>query len=219
MRDNDQLHPIPGTELGEDPRDVGLRGERAEHQALGDLGVGQPLGDEDEDLALPRGELGAAYGFLVLFWQQGHGSSLVYGTDATGSVKAWIPIVVFAFFFGLSMDYEVIVLSRIREEYDRSGSTDEAIAQALARTGRLITSGALILALSFLSIGTDPDIIVRMIATPLAFGILLDAVIVRTLVVPALVALMGRWNWWMPHGLSRLLRLGPIAAAPPGDHG
>ncbi len=163
--------------------------------------------------------LGASYGFLVLFWQQGHGSSLIYGTNATGSVKSWIPIVVFAFLFGLSMDYEVFVLSRIREEYDRTGSTDEAIVQALARTGRLITCGALILALSFLSIATNPDIVVRMIATPLAFGILLDAVIVRTLVVPALVALMGRWNWWMPHGLSRLLRLEPVAAAPPGDHG
>jgi RND superfamily putative drug exporter len=159
--------------------------------------------------------LGASYGFLVLFWQQGHGSSLFYGTNATGSVKAWIPIVVFAFLFGLSMDYEVFVLSRMREEYDRTGSTSEAIVQALAKTGRLITCGALILAISFLSIGTSPDIVVRMIATPLAFGIVLDAVIVRSLVVPALVALMGRWNWWMPEGLSRLLRVGPAEPAEP----
>jgi RND superfamily putative drug exporter len=157
--------------------------------------------------------LGASYGFLVLFWQQGHGSSLIYGTEATGSVKDWIPIVVFAFLFGLSMDYEVFVLSRIREEYDRTGSTDEAIVRALARTGRLITCGALILAISFLSIGTNPDIIVRMIATPLAFGIVLDAVVVRSLVVPALVALMGRWNWWMPDRLRRVLRTPTPAAA------
>jgi RND superfamily putative drug exporter len=157
--------------------------------------------------------LGASYGFLVLFWQQGHGSSLFFGTGATGSVKDWIPIVVFAFLFGLSMDYEVFVLSRIREEYDRTGSTNTAIVQAMAKTGRLITCGALILAISFLSIATNPDIIVRMIATPLAFGIVLDAVVVRSLVVPALVALMGRWNWWMPDGLSRLLRVGP--ARPP----
>jgi RND superfamily putative drug exporter len=153
--------------------------------------------------------LGASYGFLVLFWQQGHGSNLFYGTEATGSVKDWIPIVVFAFLFGLSMDYEVFVLSRIREEYDRTGSTNEAIVQGLAKTGRLITCGALILAISFLSIATSPELIVRLIATPLAFGIVLDAVIVRSLAVPALVSLMGRWNWWMPHGLSRLLRLSP----------
>ncbi len=153
--------------------------------------------------------LGASYGFLVLFWQQGHGSSLFFGTGATGSVKDWIPIVVFAFLFGLSMDYEVFVLSRIREEYDRTGSTNTAIVQAMAKTGRLITCGALILAISFLSIATSPDIIVRMIATPLAFGIVLDAVVVRSFVVPALVALMGRRNWWMPAGLSRLLRIGP----------
>jgi RND superfamily putative drug exporter len=159
--------------------------------------------------------LGASYGFLVLFWQQGHGSSLIFGTDATGSVKDWIPIVVFAFLFGLSMDYEVFVLSRIREEYDRTGSTGEAIIQAMAKTGRLITCGALILAFSFLSIATNPDIVVRMIATPLAFGIVLDAVVVRSLVVPALVALMGSWNWWMPAGVSRLLRLSPPAAQEP----
>jgi RND superfamily putative drug exporter len=159
--------------------------------------------------------LGASYGFLVLFWQQGHGSSLFFGTNATGSVKDWIPIVVFAFLFGLSMDYEVFVLSRIREEYDRTGSTNEAIVQGLAKTGRLITCGALILAVSFLSIATSPDIVVRMIATPLAFGIVLDAVIVRSLVVPALISLMGSWNWWMPDGLSRLLRLSPSERAEP----
>jgi RND superfamily putative drug exporter len=100
--------------------------------------------------------LGASYGFLVLFWQEGHGSIL-------------------------------------------------------------ITCGALILTFSFLSIATSPDIVVRMIATPLAFGIVLDAVVVRSFVVPALVALMGRWNWWMPDGLSRLLRLGPAAPATPAD--
>ncbi len=109
------------------------------------------------------------------------------------------------------MDYEVFVLSRIREEYDRTKSTNEAIVQAMAKTGRLITCGSLILAISFLSIATTPDIVVRMIATPLAFGIVLDALVVRSLVVPALVALMGRWNWWMPETLSRLLRIRPPA--------
>jgi len=84
--------------------------------------------------------LGASYGFLVLFWQQGHGSSLVYGVPATGAIRDFIPIIVFAFLFGLSMDYEVFLLSRMREEYDRSHSTDKAVVTALARTGRLVTS-------------------------------------------------------------------------------
>jgi RND superfamily putative drug exporter len=104
------------------------------------------------------------------------------------------------------MDYEVFLLARLREEYDRTGSTPEAVVSALAHTGRLVTSAALILAVSFLSLSTNPDLPVRVIATGLAIGILLDAVVVRTLLVPALVALMGRWNWWMPARLGRILR-------------
>jgi RND superfamily putative drug exporter len=151
--------------------------------------------------------LGASFGFLVLFWQNGHGSNLIYGVPATGSIRNWIPIVSFAFLFGLSMDYEVFILARMREEYDRTGSTNQAVVTALARTGRLVTCGALILAISFASLSTAPDIVVEMIATGLAVGILVDAVIVRTLLVPALVAIMGHWNWWMPRPLARLLRL------------
>jgi RND superfamily putative drug exporter len=150
--------------------------------------------------------LGAAFGFMVLFWQQGHGSNLIYGVPATSAIRDWIPIVLFAALFGLSMDYEVFVLSRLREEYDRSGDTDEAVVGALARTGRLVTSAALILAISFVSLSTSPNQLVQIIATALAFGILVDAVIIRTLLVPALVSLMGRWNWWMPPGIARLLR-------------
>jgi RND superfamily putative drug exporter len=153
--------------------------------------------------------LGASFGFLVLFWQDGHGSKLIYGVPATGSIRNWIPIVSFAFLFGLSMDYEVFILARMREEYDRTRSTNAAVVGALARTGRLVTCAALILAISFTSLSSAPDIVVEMIATGLAVGILVDAVIVRTLLVPALVALMGRWNWWMPGGLARLLRLRP----------
>jgi RND superfamily putative drug exporter len=151
--------------------------------------------------------LGAAYGFLVLFWQQGHGSSLIYGVPAVGAIREWVPIVVFAFLFGLSMDYEVFVLARIREEYDRTGSTDQAVVHALARTGRLVTCAALIIAASLLSLSVNPDIIVRLIATGLAAGILVDVIVVRSLLVPALVSLMGKWNWWMPSGLARILHL------------
>jgi RND superfamily putative drug exporter len=158
--------------------------------------------------------LGAAYGFLVLFWQQGHGSKLVYGVPAVGAIREWVPIVVFAFLFGLSMDYEVFVLSRMREEHDRGASTGEAVVQGLARTGRLVTCAALIIAVSLLSLSINPDIVVRLIATGLAVGMLLDVLIVRTLLVPALVAVMGRWNWWMPERLARLLRTAPAPRAP-----
>jgi RND superfamily putative drug exporter len=158
--------------------------------------------------------LGATFGFLVLFWQDGNGSSLIYGVSATGSIRNWIPIVTFAFLFGISMDYEVFILARMREEYDRTSSTNGAVIAALARTGRLVTCGALILAISFASLSTNPDIVVEMIATGLAAGILIDAVVVRTLLVPAFVAIMGRINWWMPDGFARLLRLKPTAPAP-----
>jgi RND superfamily putative drug exporter len=156
--------------------------------------------------------LGASYGFLVLFWQQGHGSQLVYGVPATGAIRDFIPILVFAFLFGLSMDYEVFLLARMREEYDRTGSTREAVVIALGRTGRVVTSAALILGVSFLALSTNPDLPVRIIATGLALGILLDAFVVRTLLVPALVAVMGRWNWWMPTSLARLLRIERVDA-------
>jgi RND superfamily putative drug exporter len=153
--------------------------------------------------------LGASFGFLVLFWQHGFGSNLIYGVPATGSIRNWVPIVSFAFLFGISMDYEVFILARIREEYDRTRSTGEAVVGALARTGRLVTCAAVILAISFASLSSAPDIVVEMIATGIGVGILVDAVVVRTLLVPALVAIMGRWNWWLPGGLARLLRVPP----------
>ncbi len=151
--------------------------------------------------------LGAAFGFLVLFWQQGHGSNAIYGVSATQSIRNWVPVIMFAFLFGISMDYEVFVLSRLREEYDNTGDTRRAIVEAIARTGRLITCAALILGISFVSLSTVNDIAVEVPATGLAVGVILDAVIVRTLLVPALAALIGEWNWWMPARLARLLRV------------
>jgi putative drug exporter of the RND superfamily len=162
--------------------------------------------------------LGASFGFMVLFWQEGHGSKLIYGVSATSAIRDWIPIVLFAALFGLSMDYEVFMLARLREEYDRCGDTDAAIVSALARTGRLVTSAALILAISFLSLSSTPNEILRIIGTALAFGILVDAVVIRTLLVPAFVSLMGRWNWWMPSAVARMLGLRvPVAAVSTDD--
>ena len=154
----------------------------------------------------------AAYGVLVLVWQYGYGSQAVWGVESTGTITFWAPVFVFAFLFGLSMDYEVFILTRIREAYDRTGSTADATVEGLARTGRLVTSAALILAFAFLAMSTGPQTDMKIMATGLGAGILLDAVVVRTLLVPALVALFGRWNWWLPVWLAKPLRVAPSAA-------
>jgi RND superfamily putative drug exporter len=153
--------------------------------------------------------VGAAWGVLELVWQHGHGSSLIWGITATGSITAWIPLMVFAFLFGLSMDYEVFILSRMREEYDASGSTDRAVVRGIGRTGRLVTSAALILFLAFVSLASGPETDIKVLATGLAAGILLDATVIRALLVPAVVSLFGRWNWWLPTLPARLLRVRP----------
>jgi putative drug exporter of the RND superfamily len=151
----------------------------------------------------------AAWGVLVLVWQQGYGSEAIWDIQATGSIPSWMPLMVFAFLFGLSMDYEVFILSRIREEYDRTGSTETAVVRGIGRTGRLVTSAALILFLAFTSMASGPETDVKMMATGLAAGILLDATVIRALIVPAVIALMGRWNWWLPRWPARLLRVEP----------
>ena len=151
----------------------------------------------------------AAWGLMVLVWQHGYGSEAIWDIQATGSIPSWMPLMVFAFLFGLSMDYEVFILSRMREEYDRTGSTETAVVQGIGRTGRLVTSAALILFLSFTSMASGPETDVKMMATGLAAGILLDATVIRALIVPAVIALMGRWNWWLPRWPARLLRVEP----------
>ena len=151
----------------------------------------------------------AAWGVMTLIWQEGHGSEAIWGISATGAVSSWIPLIVFAFLFGLSMDYEVFILARMREEYDATGETDEAVVRGIGRTGRLVTSAALILFLAFVSMGSGPDTDVKVLATGLAAGILLDATVIRALLVPAVVSLLGRWNWVLPAGAARLLRVEP----------
>ena len=151
----------------------------------------------------------AAWGVLVLVWQHGYGSEAIFGIEATGSIPSWMPLMIFAFLFGLSMDYEVFILSRMREEYDRTGSTDLAVIRGIARTGRLVTSAALILFLAFVAMASGPGTDLKMMATGLAAGILLDATVVRALIVPAIISLMGRWNWWLPRWPARLLRVEP----------
>jgi RND superfamily putative drug exporter len=151
----------------------------------------------------------AAWGIMVLVWQKGYGSELIWGIPATGSIPSWLPLMAFAFLFGLSMDYEVFILSRMREEYDRTGSTKLAVVRGIGRTGRLVTSAALILFLAFTAMGSGPSTDVKMFATAMATGILIDATVIRALIVPAVILLMGRWNWWLPHVPARLLRVEP----------
>jgi putative drug exporter of the RND superfamily len=158
--------------------------------------------------------LSATLGFMVAFWQFGHGSEALFGVHSTGAVTFWIPLMVFAFLFGLSMDYEVFILSRIREEYTHSGSTDGAVVEGIGRTGRLVTSAALILFLAFVALASGPGTDLKTFASALGFGILLDATIVRSMLVPALVSMFGKWNWWMPHWFSRVLRLPPLVPSP-----
>jgi RND superfamily putative drug exporter len=156
-------------------------------------------------LALNALSVAAAWGVLVLVWQQGHGSQLLWNIPATGSITEFIPAMVFAYLFGLSMDYEVFVLARVREEYDHDPDTDRAIVAGLGRTGRLVTSAALILFLSFAALASAQNTQLKIFATGLGVGILLDALIVRALLLPALVSLFGRANWWLPRPLNRLL--------------
>ncbi len=153
--------------------------------------------------------LGAVYGAMVLFWQLGYGSDALFGIPETGAVTFWVPMMVFAFLFGLSMDYEVFILARIREEYDAGMSTDEAIIEGIGRTGRLVTSAALILFLAFAALASGPGTDLKILATALGFGILLDATIVRSLLVPSLISLFGQWNWYLPDWVARVLRVEP----------
>jgi RND superfamily putative drug exporter len=148
------------------------------------------------------------------WWQQGHGSSTIAGTPGTGALDVFVPLFVFAFLFGLSMDYEVFLLARMREAYDHNGSTAQAVVEGVGRTGRLVTSAALILFLAFAALAGAHDTVTKIFATGLGVGILLDATVVRSLLVPALVVLLGRWNWWLPAWAARPLRVAPSGAPP-----
>ena len=160
----------------------------------------------------------AAWGLLVLVFQKGYGADLLWGIEATHAINVEMPIVVFAFLFGVSMDYQVFIISRMREAYDRTGSTESAVIEGIGRTGRLVTSAALILGLSFVAFSGTPGTEAKMFALALGGGILIDATIIRGILAPAVVALMGRWNWWLPEWAARLLRVEPSPLQPLDAH-
>ena len=151
--------------------------------------------------------ISASYGALVWVFQQGHLSGLLDFTP--GPINTTTPIIMFCILFGLSMDYEVMLLSRIKEEYGRTGDNRASVALGIERTGRLITGAALIMATVFFSFGLAEAVVIKAIGLGMGLAVLVDATIVRALLVPATMRLMGRWNCWAPKPLARLhLRLG-----------
>jgi len=153
--------------------------------------------------------LAAAFGIIVFIFQQGHGSELIWDVHATDAIISWIPLMIFAFLYGLSMDYEVFMVSRMREAYDETGDTESAVALGLARTGKLVTSAALVLMFAFFVLSTSPGVDVKQFGIGLAAGIIFDATVIRALLVPSIMRVAGDWNWWLPGWAGKVLRVRP----------
>ncbi|MFM8016143.1 MAG: MMPL family transporter, partial [Actinomycetota bacterium] len=148
--------------------------------------------------------IGSAYGAVVAVFQWGWGASLI-GLGGSAPIDPWLPVMMFAIVFGLSMDYEVFLLSRVKEEYDRTGDNELAVADGLAKTARVITAAAAIMVFVFGSFVLDADRSIKMFGFGLAVAVFLDATVVRLLLVPATMELLGDRNWWLPRWLDRLL--------------
>jgi RND superfamily putative drug exporter len=145
----------------------------------------------------------AAYGLLVLVFQEGVGNGLL-GFQRTPAVTTWVPLFLFTVLFGLSMDYHVFLLSRIRERYLRSGHNEEAVRHALATTARVITGAALIIIAVFVGFATGEIAEIQQVGFGVGVALLIDATIVRCILVPASMKLLGRWNWYLPSWLGWL---------------
>jgi RND superfamily putative drug exporter len=156
----------------------------------------------------------AAYGVLTAVAQWGWASRL-FGFPEKMPVTTWVPMFLFVILFGLSMDYEVFLLSRIREEYDRTGDNAASVARGLARTARVITAAAAIMVVVFLSFVLGADVSVKQIGLGLAVAVLIDATVVRMVLVPAVMELLGKANWWLPAPLARILPASSLAEDEP----
>lgn len=148
--------------------------------------------------------VGAAYGLLVVVFQQGAGARL-FGFTPVGNLQVYLPLLTYAFLFGLSMDYEVFMVGRMREEWERTQDNTTAVARGLQHSGRAITSAATIMVVVFLAFTTTRMLEIKEIGFALAAAVFIDATVIRVLLVPAAMRLMGRWNWWAPRWLDRLL--------------
>ena len=157
--------------------------------------------------------VGAAYGVLVLVFQNGNGESLL-GFTSNGGVTNWLPLFLFVVLFGLSMDYHVFILSRVRELYDRGMSTDEAVRQGIATTAGTVTSAAAVMVGVFLVFVTLSFIDFKELGLGLAVAVLIDATIIRGVMLPAAMKLLGDWNWYLPSWLEWLPRIGGEGDAP-----
>ncbi|HEX8134278.1 MAG TPA: MMPL family transporter, partial [Actinomycetes bacterium] len=146
--------------------------------------------------------LGASFGALVWVFQEGHLSGPL-AFDPPGMVDITVPVLIFVFAFGLSMDYEVFLLSRIKEAWDQTGDNDRAVALGLQRTGRIVTSAAALIVIVFLGFAAGELLTIKEVGLGMAIAVVLDATVVRMLLVPATMKLMGRWNWWAPPALRR----------------
>ena len=148
--------------------------------------------------------IGAAYGVIVMIFQFGWGKQLV-GVGKEGPIQAFLPIMMFAILFGLSMDYEVFLLSRIREEYLRTGNNSQSVSDGLSATARVITAAAAIMCTFFLSFVLGDNIIIKLFGIGFASAILIDATLIRMVIVPSTMGLLGDANWWLPGWLDRIL--------------
>ncbi|MDX2381757.1 MAG: MMPL family transporter, partial [Acidimicrobiia bacterium] len=157
--------------------------------------------------------IGAAYGVVVAIFQWGWGAEL-FNTSG-GPIEPFIPMMMFAIVFGLSMDYEVFLLSRVKEEYDRTGDPVNSVADGLAATARVITAAAAIMVVVFGSFMLEDNRIIKMFGLGLAVAVLIDATLVRMLLVPATMELLGEKNWWLPRWIDRIL---PSLNVEGGEH-
>ena len=144
----------------------------------------------------------ASFGIVTWIFQDGHLSGLL-GFEAQGYLDATNPILMLAILFGLSMDYEVFLLSRVREQWDKTHDNDLAVATGVQKTGRIITSAALLLAVVIGAFGLSGIVFMKMIGIGMLVALIIDATVVRALLVPATMKLLGRWNWWAPAPLLR----------------
>jgi RND superfamily putative drug exporter len=162
--------------------------------------------------------IAAAYGVVAYLAEGGWAGQLV-GIDTETPVPPFIPVIMFAVLFGLSMDYEVFLLSRVREEYLERRDTARAVTTGLARTARVITAAALIMVAVFGAFALSPDVSLKLIGLGLASAILVDATVVRMVLVPAVMQLLGERSWWLPRWLDRVLPQGGLEAPAPAPAG
>jgi RND superfamily putative drug exporter len=158
--------------------------------------------------------IAAAYGVLTAVFQWGWGAELL-GLDHAMPVSSWMPILLFAVLFGLSMDYEVFLLSRIREDWLDTGDAHGSVVRGLSATGRVISAAAAIMVAVFLGFASEVDVVVKQLGIGMAVAITLDATLVRMVLVPATMTLLGRWNWWMPAWLDRVVPVVEVESPAP----